>query len=209
MSLAPFISPDDLEALMGESLANPTALIVAIALDAACQSVRTCIGQDVNLVTDDIEVHSGSGRRKMRLRQRPVRSVSEVKVDGTVVSATLYNVRDAIISYTGSDVWSFGNDNIYVKYTHGWDVAEPTTFPVPADIRFVALVVARRVYESVGFVQSGSVGGVLTGETIGDYSYTLSEAATGEVSAASTLTEAEMYALDRYRVDLIGDTPTV
>jgi len=201
-----FISSTDLEALLGTTV-DPDSLIIAIALDSACQSVRTYLGQTVNYVADDVEVHSGSGRRKLRLRERPVRVVTEVKVDNTVIDPTTYNVRGAIITYTNTDAWTFGNDNIRVKYSHGYDIDEPSEFNVPADIRLVTLLAARRVYEAVGYFQSIG-GGVLTGETIGDYSYTLSDSAATSVAEASALTEGEEYVLDRYRIELVGDTPT-
>lgn len=205
MSYAPFVSPTDLEALLGETLVNPTALIVAISLDAACESVRGYIGQIINLVEDDVEIHSGTGRRVMRLRQRPVRSIEYVKVDGTTLETTEYTARDAILTKTDQTWWDFGNDNIEVKYTHGWDVEEPTSFPVPADIRLVALIAARRVYQAVGFAESGSAGGLLIAETIGDYSYQLSDpGAAATVATAAELGEGEQFALDRYRIALVG-----
>ena len=206
MSYPPFISPTDLEALLGQALANPTALIVAISLDSACESVRTYLGQVVNKITDDVEIHSGSIRKKLRLRQRPVRSVAEVKVDDVVLDATTYKVRGHVITLP-DDTWASGNDNVAVKYTHGWDVAEPTSFPVPADIRLVALLIARRVYQAVGYTQTGSAGTIIK-ESIGEYSYELSDAAGASVSSAAQLAEAETMILDRYRITLVGDTPT-
>ena len=209
--LDPFISTTDLEALLGDPLPDPTALIVKIALDAACHRVRTYLGQDVNLVIGDVEVHSGSGRRKLRLRQRPVRSVTSVVIDDVVQDAALYSVRGAVISFRDADVWWYGNDNIEVTYSHGWDIDETPDAPfatverVPADIRLVTLLMARRVYENVGTdVNAGAV----IRETIGDYSYELSDSATTAVTSAVELLEAEMYVLDRYRIDLVGDTPT-
>ena len=205
--MIPFISPDDLEALLGESLVNPTALIVAISLDSACTAIRTYLGQTINLVEDDVEVRSGSGRRKIRLRQRPVREVSEVKIDDEIQDPASYNVRGAVITFTDGSFWWNGNDNTYITYTHGWDVEEPTDFPVPADIRMVALLIARRVYEAVGYEQ-GSAGGAIISETIGDYSYTLSESSLATVTSASELTSGEKSSIASYRVELVGDTPT-
>lgn len=206
--MEPFISVDDFEAMLGQDLADPNALEVKIALDSACQRVRTYLGQDVNRVDDDVEVHSGSGRRKLRLRQRPVREVTLVTIDGT--ATTNYTRRNAVITLKDADVWWFGNDNIEVTYTHGWDHDPGDPGPggaisVPSDIRLVALILSRRVYESVGVTATA---GALISETIGDYSYQLSDAAISAVTSATELLEAEAYALDRYRVDLIGDTPT-
>jgi hypothetical protein len=206
VELIPFISPDDLEAMMGEPFANPTDLMIAIALDASCQTIRTYLGQDINLVEDDVEIHSGSGRRKMRLRQRPVRAVTQIKVDGTVVPLTSISVRGAILTWKDLDWWTPGNDNIEVTYDHGWDVEEPTDMPVPADIRLVALLLSRRAFESSG--AGGAAAGAIVSETIGDYSYTLSEEAAASALSAAELLDAEKSVLDRYRIELVGDTPT-
>jgi len=206
VELDPYISTADLEALLGVSLADPSSLMVKITLDSACQTVRTYLGQYINLIEDDVEVHSGTGRRKLRLRQRPVRAVTEVKIDDLVT--TNYTVRGAIITLKGSDVWTYGNDNVEVTYDHGWDIVD-TPDPqegVPADIRLVTLLIARRVFDNVG--ESSGVTGALTGETIGDYSYTLSDASATAITSAAELVEAERYVLDRYRIDLIGDSPT-
>jgi hypothetical protein len=208
--LIPFISVADLEAILGESIANPGALIVSISLDSACQAVRSYLGQDVNLVLDDVEIHSGSGRRKLRLRQRPVREVTQVKIDDTVIDPTTYTVRGAIITRKDSDIWDYGNDNVEITYSHGWDLDETpepgwTVERVPADIRLVAVLGARRVYNAVGSVVGA---GDVTSETIGDYSYTLSEGSQEALEAASQMGDAERFVLDRYRIELVGDTPT-
>ena len=199
----PFISVSDLEAWLDETIVDPNSLAVKITLDSACQKVRTYIGQTINLVEDDVEVHSGSGRRKLRLRERPVRSVSEVKIDDEVMDPSTYNVRDAIITFIETDYWWNGDDNIYVTYTHGYDIVEPSDFNVPADMRLVALLLAARIYQNIGVpVITGGV----SGETIGDYSYTVDTS--GSTSSAIELYDAEKYCLDRYRIDLVGDTPT-
>ena len=199
----PFISVLDLEAWLDETIADPNSLAVKITLDSACQKIRTYLGQTINLVEDDIEIHSGSGRRKIRLRERPVRSVSEVKIDDVVMDPTTYNVRDAIVTFTDTDTWTQGDDNVSVTYTHGYDLAEPSDINVPADIRLVALLLSARIYQNIGVPIL--IGG-LSGETIGDYSYTVDNAAS--TTSAIELYEAEKYCLDRYRIDLVGDTPT-
>jgi len=199
----PLISVADLEAWLDDTIADPNSLAVKITLDSACEKVRTYLGQTINLVADDIEIHSGSGRRKLRLRQRPVRSVSEVKIDDVIMAASTYNVRGAIVTFTDTDTWTNGDDNISVKYTHGYDISEPSDNNVPADIRLVALLLASRIYQSIGVPIA--VGG-LSGETIGDYSYTLDNSASS--ASAIELYEAEKYCLDKYRIDLVGDTPT-
>jgi hypothetical protein len=206
VSLIPFISEDDLEAAMGVPPA--ATLITQIALDAACQAVRTYLGQDINLVENDVEIHSGSGRRKLRLRERPVRSISSVLVGTTQTVATAYSLVGDTITLLDSAWWESGDDNVSVTYTHGYDLSEAPdpddTIRVPADIRLVALSIARRVYTSVG-TDLASAGGVIS-ETMGDYSYTLASDAV--VKTAGALTETEKSALSPYRIELVGSTPT-
>lgn len=201
----PFISVADLEAGIGAAIADPNALDVKIALDSACQAVRTYLGQTINKVTDDVEIHSGRYGKKIRLRQRPVRSVTEVKIDGTVIAATNYSVRSHIVTLIDGSLWGKGNDNVSIKYTHGYDIGEPSDDNVPADIRFVALSIAKRVWNDLG---ADAASGAIVSETIGDYSYTLSEAALATVTSASALSGGEQAALDPYRIELVGDTPT-
>ena len=188
--------------MLGESV-DSQALITKISLDSACERVRSYLGQTVYLVTDDVEVHCGAGRRKMRLRQRPVRSVTSITEDSVLVESTAYNVRSAIVTRLDFGWWNPGDDNIVVTYTHGYDLDEGATkLNVPADIRLVALNLARRVYTDV----SATVGTRdVISETIGDYSYQLSDAAQ---EAANELFEAEKMVLDKYRVPLVGDTPS-
>jgi hypothetical protein len=206
----PYISTQDFEALLGEELEDPGALIVGIALDSACTAVRTYLGQNINLVENDVEIRSGNGRRKMRLRQRPVRSVSSIVVDDETIDLDTVSVRGAVLTMKDRGWWQPGDDNIVVTYTHGWDVIE-TPEPqngVPADIRLVTLLVARRIYEAVGFVQTGAQGGAIISETIGEYSYTLSDAAETSMASAAELVDGEKFVLDAYRIELVGDTPT-
>jgi len=202
----PFISTTDLEAILDVTLADPNALSVKIALDSACTAVRTYIGQDINLVEDDVEVRSGSGRRKLRLRQRPVREVSAVYIDDELVPAEDYKVRGTpgVVTMINGSWWTPGDDNVEITYTHGWDLTEESDMSVPSDIRIVALNMARRVWLDIGSELSGAI----VSETIGDYAYELSDASVQASAAAAQLSTAEQYMLDPWRVELVGDTPT-
>ena len=200
--LIPFVSSDDLAAFTGLTI-DPSALKTKIALDAACDSVRSYLGQDINFVDNDVEYHSGHGylHDRIRLRQRPVVSVVEVRIDvvtgsaGTVLDPTCYNVRDSFIVRRDASYWL--SDNIVVTYDHGW-VIPPTsqTAAVPADIRLVALSAARRVYSGVGATDAAGFGS----ERIGDYEYTNPK---GAASSVAELLMAEMDVLDRYRISLV------
>lgn len=198
-----FISSTDLAAVLGVSV-DPTALITKIALDASCTAVRSYLDQDVNLVEDDVEVRDGTGRRRMRLRQRPVREVTTVVVDGTELAPTAYSVNKSKLTLLNGDFFWHGLDNVVVTYTHGWDIEESSVGErVPADIRLVALLTAKRVYKTVG---QSAIGTVKQSEQIGDYAYTLGELPEDvqeKIAASGTLLTAEEAVLDRYAVRLV------
>ena len=206
--LIPFISSDDLAAFLGVTV-DASALKTKIALDSACDAVRSYLDQEINLSTNDVEYHSGHGymHDRIRLRQRPVVVVSEVREDmwagstGTVLSTSNYRVRDSFIIRTDGGYFLAGNDNIKVTYDHGWTVpATSQSAAVPADIRLVALSAARRVYSSVGL---NDAAGSKQSETIGDYSYTIAAGITNSASSAAELIASERDVLDRYRIGLI------
>jgi len=136
----------------------------------------------------------------VRLRQRPVRSVASVTVDGVALESTGWNLHGALLRRIDGGCFPLGVANVVVVYTHGYDIP-PTVvdWPVPADIRLVALIAARRVYSAVGASDSG---GTQQSETMGSYSYT--SASTAQVaSTAAQLLAPETAVLDRYRVGLI------
>jgi hypothetical protein len=202
--LIPFVSSDDLAAFTGLTI-NASDLKTKIALDSACDAVRSYLGQDINLVEDDVEWHSGHGylHDRIRLRQRPVVAITEVRIDvvagstGTVLAAANYNVRDSFIVRTDASYWLSGNDNIKVTYDHGWVIPPVSaSASVPADIRLVALSAARRVYSGVGAADASGFGG----ERIGDYEYTNPK---GTATSVAELIMAEMDVLDRYRIGLV------
>ncbi len=199
--LIPFVSSDDLAGFMGVTV-DPSALKTKIALDSACDAVRSYLDQDINFVSADVEYHSGHGYQhdRIRLRQRPVVAVTSIYVDTnwtTLVPTDVYHLRDSFIVILDMSWFATGNDNIKVTYDHGW-VCPPTSqsAAVPADIRLVALSAARRVYSGVGTADAAGFGG----ETIGDYSYTNPG---GAATSVAELLMAEKDVLDRYRIGLI------
>jgi hypothetical protein len=201
----PFISTDDLEAILGVTLANPNALIVKISLDTACTAVRTYLGQAVNLVEDDIEKRHGNGHLRMRLKQRPVRAVASVTIDDVELTTDRWKLKDSTIWLTEGDMFWRGILNVEIEYDHGWDLTDVSgDMGVPADIRFVALESARRVYKSVA--DSAVPATALQSETIGSYSYTLAalppEVASAVVAAGSLL-PGEMDMIYPYRIGLV------
>jgi len=198
MILPPFISTDDLAALIGAPV-DGSDLITDIALDSACTSVRSYLQQEVNYRADATEELDGRGLVTLRLRERPIRSVASVTVDGVALETTGWNLRGNLLRRIDGGVFTLGIANVVVVYSHGWDVSDPITLPVPADIRMVALIAARRVYSAVGATDAA---GTQQSETMGSYSYT--SGSTAQVaSTAAQLLDPEKEVLHWYRVGLI------
>lgn len=201
----PYISEADLEAFLGVSVASD--LMLSIALDSACDAVRSFIGQRINRLNDDVVYLHGSGRDSIRLPERPVREITELQLDGAVVDPGTYPDHDWMVqTNTGmiirqNDKWRVGRNNIKVTYSHGWDVVAPFDSVVPADLRMVTLVVARRVYKAVSNSQVPL--GALKSEQMGSYEYVLADMPADvnkAMASAGALTEEEETVLWKYRV---------
>lgn len=213
--MEPFVSTVDLNAFTDQNYTG-NELLVGIALDVGCQAVRDYLGQEINLHRDDVELHDGNGTEGVLLKELPVIAVTAVVENDIELDVGLgYIVGDAGMlwrceSTTGDlplarRVWYVGKQNIVVTYDHGWAITEddvvdeedePVVDRVPATIRMVALALAAKVIRASTLVVAGGTGS-LTGETIGDYSYT--------TDASLTLAQVELQedallrqALDHY-----------
>lgn len=198
--MRPFIGTNDLAAILGHPVSD-TDLITAIALDSGSEAVRSYIGQTINYVENDTEELDGRGRVKIRLKQRPVRNLVSVTLEGEVVDPTEYNRRGATLRRHNGVPWPFGFGNVTVVYSHGWDIIpdlDPSNdFLVPADLRLVALLSARRVYTTVG----ASAAGTIISESIGSYSYSIG--GNSVVQTAAELLPPEQATLERYRIGVM------
>ena len=208
--MEPFISVDDLNAFMEGTLTGGE-LMTGIALDSACQMVRDYLEQDVNLVRDDVELHDGTGREGLLLKQLPVIEVTLVEEDTVALVAdndyTVWQDGGILWRSGGQTIpsrWSKGRQNVEVIYDHGYAITEDDVVEssegvevavVPSSIRLAALEAAARIVRapSLAAVASG-----ITGETLGAYSYTASLGAINAVIAAGLLSE-ERVSLDRYK----------
>jgi hypothetical protein len=166
-----FITTSDLSSYLGRSVTADAGGTIAV--DAACELVRTMTGQTFNAGTSTIHL-DGTGTDALPLPEFPVNTVGTVAVGGTITSGSiaggsavtnwalrgdgvlLRTAGAAVADYT-EDVlplrWPKGRQNIQVTYTHGYST-------VPADIRMVALHIASRLI----------VQGVAQYETVGDVS---------------------------------------
>lgn len=196
--MRPFIGTDDLSAITGTTVSE-NDLITAIALDVGCQTVRSYIGQTINYVEEDTEELDGTNRLKVRLRERPIRQLISVSVEGTELDPEKYSLRKSVIRRKDGIAFPWGFDNVEVVYSHGWDAVPDDSAGddvlVPPDLRLVALLSARRVYTAVG-----TISGTPSSESIEGYSYTLTQTAVAE--SAAQLFDAEKAVLEHYRIGL-------
>lgn len=197
--MRPFIGTDDLGAVLGSPVSD-LDLITAIALDSGSEAVRSYIQQTINFVKDDVEEIDGSGRKTVRLHERPVRYLTSVMVNDILIDPSILNLRGSLLRLTNGTVFNQGIANVVVTYDHGWDIIPDNSagddLLVPADLRLVALLSARRVYTAVGTVE-----GSPASETIGKYSYSLTQTAVAK--SAAELMEPEERVLDRYKIGLV------
>lgn len=201
----PFIGIADLSAYTRQTL-DPDDALAIIACDAACEVVRGYTRQLINFVSMDEITVDGTGRCSLLLPELPVLEVLDVETmedDGSdilvLAEGTDYRVGDGGILWRLDDeVWPRGHKNVTVTYDHGWGLETPGSGdlfePVPSDIRLIALDIAASLFH----VTSIGVGGVKS-ETIGNYSYTLADAAV-VANATSNFTESHRRVLDKYRL---------
>lgn len=162
----PFISRQDLTDYLGRDVTADDGALIA--LDAACDTVRTMAEQTFNRTVGGTAVLDGTGTDSLLLPELPVTAAGTVLVNGTAVDDYVLNgngvlFRRGPLSGVGtatwdSDVvfprtWPAGRQNITVTYDHGYEDAD-----LPRDIRMVALSLASRLI----------VQGVAVEETNGD-----------------------------------------
>lgn len=192
----PFISRADLSDYIGRDVSNDDGATIAI--NAACDMVRTVAEQLFSPVTDTVAL-DGTGTDFIQLPERPVNAVGTVVVNGVTKGTLDYvSTTDGKLFATsgtanwttwangwswlrgGTAVWPAGRQNVVVTYDHGY--VDGTAAAVPADVRMVALALASRL----------AVQGPAMAETQGTDSI--------RYAAASTdLTNGEQMILRKYR----------
>lgn len=188
MATDPFISRDDLRDYLGRDVTADEGALIAI--DAACDVVRTVAEQDFNQTIGATVTLDGSGTDALLLPQLPVSNAGTVLVNGTAVTDYVLN-GDGILYRRGSlsgqstyyadcavpRVWPAGRQNVRVTYDHGYPDAE-----LPRSVRMVALALASRLI----------VQGVAVEESLGD-------ARVRYAGPAMDLTNGEQMILRKYR----------
>lgn len=191
-----YITIDDLADYMeADTLVTENALTAIWAAEAA---VRGYLDQDITS-SYGVEIRDGQNKQVMRLRQRPVRRVDSVTVDGVALTSDEWKLRGARIALPDG-YFTYGLDNVAVQYLHGYDLtSHGGDYPIPADIRLVTISVARRVY-----VTRGSGTNNEESEQIGKYSYTTKDRYNpAQASNDVALLVSEMRVLDGYRIQSV------
>jgi len=177
----PFISVQDVIDYLGRGGTADPGMIIAV--DAACDTVRSLAEQTFNAATSTV-VLDGSGTESLLLPELPVSGAGTVVVNGGTV--TDYTLSDNGILFrrgTASTdwgtplVWPVGRQNVSVVYDHGYPDAD-----LPRDVRMVALSLAARLV----------VQGPAAQESIGQVSIRYGVNATD-------LTNGELRILQKYR----------
>lgn len=197
-----YLGVGDLATFMGVTSSSLNQALASLSISSAMASVRSYVDQELTFHQNDSIRLDGTGTTRLRLPERPVRLVTSVTEDDTVLAATDYVLRDSILTRLQNLVWSAVEPaNIAIIYSHGWDVGDVDAnisdsdfdqLHIPADLVLATLSVARRSYEHSGLVAVGAV----KSETIGGYAYTLDDSA---VEEGTDLIPAEEHVLDRYR----------
>jgi hypothetical protein len=174
----PFISQQDLTDYLGRDVTNDDGAIIA--LDAACDMVRTFAEQQFNEATETY-TGDGTGSDAFLLPNLPVTAAGTVTVNGT--AETEYELNNNGILFRGTagcdprPTWPAGRQNISVTYEHGYASSD-----LPRDVRMVALQAAARIL----------VQGVAVEETVG-------QVRVKYAGGALDLTEGERRILRKYR----------
>lgn len=132
--MAAFADVDDLAALLGETFDSTRSAQAELALELASTAVRVSARQTIDYVEDDTIIFDGPYGAELDLPERPVVSVAEVSVDGTV--DTDWELVGSSLRRT-SGGWGGPGVSVSVTYTHGFETT-------PATARWVCLQAAAR-----------------------------------------------------------------
>jgi hypothetical protein len=187
----------------GQPAADPAQ--ADFACSAACAIVRGFVGTEITFEPDVILALDGNGTDGLALPAPPVREVVTVtEEDATLIEGDDFLVRGGagVLIRASGWRWPPGRGNIVVTYSRGYDVDTDAFYPgdypgagalpLPDDIKQVALELAKRIMTAGNAPDTSG----MTGEKMGNYSYTRDAGATG---GASALTPGEAAILGHYR----------
>lgn len=196
----------DLAERMGTQF-DPTNLRAIRALEDASALVQGYTNRSFGLVEDEEVVLHGSGTQTLLLPEFPVLEVTDVTLldsDGTMTTlvfwgagpwggATNPSIYYRLVAQQGilvrvDCIWPKGYANVLVTYTHGYAV-------IPDGIKAATCEIAARLEATTASVGSS---GLVTSETVGNYSVTYGDTGGGAVDS-SGLTADERAMLDPFR----------
>lgn len=176
----PFISVQDVIDYVGRGDAADPGILIAV--DAACDTVRTVAERDFNAASGTITL-DGMGTDALPLPNRylPVNAAGTVTVGGTVEADCMLTSNGVLLRGTAGcyprPTWPQGRQNVEVTVDYGYADND-----LPRDVRMVALSLASRLV----------VQGVATEETLGENRIKYA-------GAAMDLTNGERRILQKYR----------
>ncbi|HVJ27783.1 MAG TPA: hypothetical protein VM493_09580 [Vicinamibacterales bacterium] len=135
----PFVSTQDLVDYLGRGTATDPGMLIAV--DAACDMVRTLAEQSFNAGTAT-QTLDGTDTDALILRERPVGTVTAVSVAGSAVTDYVYTDDGLLFRQDdyGTLTWPEGRRNVEVTYEYGYADDD-----LPRDVRMVALAIATRI----------------------------------------------------------------
>ncbi|MER5653436.1 hypothetical protein ABT076_10515 [Streptomyces sp. NPDC002131] len=179
-ALPPFATAAELAAATQASV-DPAAADLALA--SASAVIRRWTRQSISRVVDDVATLRVIDCGELVLPQRPVVSVSEVKVNSLILNDWVLS-GDRLLRTGGwhrlPGTTTYPDPGlVQVTYTHGWD-------GIPDEVRAVCLDLASATLANPSMLRQ---------ETIDDYSRTFA----AETLGAGSLSEAHMMLLSGYR----------
>lgn len=178
MSPDPFITTQDVVDILGRGGTADPGMIIAV--DAACDTVRTLAERQFNYGTTTVTL-DGTGTDALLLPELPVANAGTVTVNGTAVTDYKLNDNGVLFRTAGTALtwcggyWPEGRQNITVTFEHGYA-------DVPRDARMVALNLACRMITA----------GMASSEQVGDVQISYAE-------SGMDVTPGELRILQKYR----------
>lgn len=192
---------EDVGRLLQVTFGTPDDPRVGEVIAAAQAAVEVGVGIPFDLTPSDITtLLDVRGDETIRLPRWPIRTVTSITEDGTVLVDG-----DDVVWYSDGNLvrlpgpWPYGRKMVEVVYTAGWtDETE-----APSELRWLVAGVAARLWQSgVAFAENQGASGIVQ-ETIGGYSATYGAFAQ-DVAAAMQLTDDERARCKAMRRSRIG-----
>jgi hypothetical protein len=114
---APFVTAAELREFMGDGA--PTDARASSLVNLASAVIRHHVGQTLSAVATDVVIFGRSSRAVISLPEKPVTAVTEVKVDGAVITDFLWYRSGDLYRLPIRTLWTF-DDHVQVTYDHGW-----------------------------------------------------------------------------------------